>query len=110
MQQKLCDRLLLTVILGAGQPGGSSGRSPALGARPPRDPGGVGKARPPRRADHCGPACTTIRVPFNLTRQVYGIALPGGSEIREPVNIALLGIIGSGDGLAILDDYPGPEH
>jgi ABC-type amino acid transport substrate-binding protein len=49
-------------------------------------------------------------LPFILTRQVYGIGLPPGSEIREPVNIALLEIIGSGEWLAVLDEYLGAEY
>jgi ABC-type amino acid transport substrate-binding protein len=49
-------------------------------------------------------------LPFTLTRQDYGLALPPGSAMREPVNVALLEIIGSGDWLDILRDYLGPEH
>jgi polar amino acid transport system substrate-binding protein len=49
-------------------------------------------------------------LPFILTRQDYGIALTGGSKIREPVNISLLEIIGSGDWPQILNAYLGPEH
>ena len=49
-------------------------------------------------------------LPFSLTRQDYGIALPDGSEIREPINVALLEIISTRDWPAILDDYLKPEH
>lgn len=48
-------------------------------------------------------------LPFTLTRQVYGIALPGGSRIREPVNVALLGVIGSSEWPEILTDYLGTD-
>ncbi|AGA89245.1 periplasmic component of amino acid ABC-type transporter/signal transduction system [Thioflavicoccus mobilis 8321] len=49
-------------------------------------------------------------LPFTLTRQDYGIALPAGSKIREPVNVALLEIIGSDDWPGILADYLGTER
>jgi ABC-type amino acid transport substrate-binding protein len=48
-------------------------------------------------------------LPFVLRRQDYGIAFPHGSEIREPVNVALLEMIRSDDWLAILGDYLGTE-
>ncbi|WP_295884599.1 transporter substrate-binding domain-containing protein [uncultured Thiohalocapsa sp.] len=49
-------------------------------------------------------------LPFTLTRQVYGIALPAGSPIREPVNVALLGVIGSSEWPGILGDYLGTDY
>lgn len=49
-------------------------------------------------------------LPFVLRRQDYGVALPRGSDIREPVNVALLDIIRSEDWLAVLDGYLGPDY
>jgi ABC-type amino acid transport substrate-binding protein len=46
-------------------------------------------------------------LPFVLQRQDYGIALPQGSPVREPINQALLRIIRSDDWDAQLERYLG---
>jgi ABC-type amino acid transport substrate-binding protein len=49
-------------------------------------------------------------LPFTVRRQDYGIALTRGSDIREPVNIALLEIIRSDDWVATLNGYLGADY
>jgi ABC-type amino acid transport substrate-binding protein len=48
-------------------------------------------------------------LPFTLRPQVYGIALPPGSRMRESVNIALIEIVRSDEWAQVLDKYLGPE-
>jgi ABC-type amino acid transport substrate-binding protein len=53
---------------------------------------------------------TQLRVlPYVLRGQAYGIALPPGSSIREPVNVSLIEIIRSGGWTATLKEYLGPD-
>lgn len=48
-------------------------------------------------------------VPGTFGRQDYGIALPAGSELREPLNRALLKYLGSDAWTALLRRWLGPE-
>jgi len=49
-------------------------------------------------------------LPLELRRQAYGIALPPGSEVREPINIALIEITRSNDWNALLEAYLGAKY
>jgi len=49
-------------------------------------------------------------LPFVLRHQAYGIALPPGSDIREPVNVALIEIIRSNDWSSLLEGYLGRDY
>jgi ABC-type amino acid transport substrate-binding protein len=46
-------------------------------------------------------------LPFTFEPQSYGLALPAGSELREPINRLLLEIVGSDGWSAMLDRYIG---
>ncbi|WP_246194913.1 transporter substrate-binding domain-containing protein [Allochromatium palmeri] len=46
-------------------------------------------------------------LPLDLQKQTYGIALPPGSPLREPINVTLIGIIQSDDWNALLNTYLG---
>ena len=49
-------------------------------------------------------------LPFVLRAQDYGIALPPGSALREPINIALIDVVRSGDWPDIVKRYLGSEY
>lgn len=48
-----------------------------------------------------------IVLPFTFSPQSYGIALPQGSPLREPINRALLGVLRTEEWQATLDRYLG---
>lgn len=48
-----------------------------------------------------------VVLPFTFAPQSYGIALPSGSPLREPINRALLAIVRSDEWQATLDRYLG---
>lgn len=49
-------------------------------------------------------------LPLELRRLAYGIALPPGSEVREPIDIALIEIIRSNDWNALREAYLGAKY